>query len=331
MSKTEISLSLSRIVNSDYLYDDQTKSINFDDLFTSFVFHQFELAERMDIQLIWSYYSKALNECKQNKLTKADYYYKKGLETLNDSSLHDKAKLYLNVYIYPNLAFRTYKDNNNDEALGLLLLAIKNIEIIENEYPDIYAAKIQQIHNVIRILLKANKKKDYIDLNINIIEHILLENEPRDNNYNLNVFILNQTKIQYKEEMLMQIFSEFLLNQIIDASQLFDFDSFCNSLNKRIVFNNENKYLKNWLSLLGLINKDSLDVAFLLEDVIKKDNKFVFFKIYALNSLLKKSFLYLKSEDSLQNVKVLIDSFSNQIDDKILLEKIQNATKINVL
>lgn len=328
MSKTEISLKLSDIVNSEYLYDNQTQSINFDDLYTSFVFQQFDLIERMDIQLIWSHYSKALNECKANNLIKADYYYKKGLDALNDCNLNDKAKLYLNVYIYPNLAFREYKDNNYEKALELLLLGISNIEIIEKEYPDIYAAKIQQIHNVIRIFLKTDNKMDYIDLNINIIEHILLEINPLNNNYNLNTSILNKIKIQYKEEMLNQIFSEFLLNQIIDTSQLFDFKYFCNSLSIRIIYNNENKYLKNWLNLINLINNNSIDIVSTLENVIIKDYKFTLFKIYALNSLLKKQFLYLDSK-SLQNVKTLIDFFSNKIHDKILLEKIQKTFKLN--
>jgi hypothetical protein len=329
MVKDDISVSLSDIVNSEYINDNQSQSISFDDLFTSFVFDQFELADRMDIQLIWSYYAKALNECKQNRLTKADYYYKKGHDSLNNSNLNQRAKLYLNVYIYPNLAFRIYKDNNNEKALKFLLLAIENIEIIEEEYPDIYAAKIQQVHNVIRILLRENKNKDYIDLNIDIIEHILIGTESIKNQYNLKKSILNQTKSQYKEEMLMQIFSEFLLNQITTEGQ-FDFDSFCKSLNKRNNTNNEYKYIRDWLSLACLISENSQDIALLLKDVLKKDHNSVFFKIYILNALLNKSFLYLQTEDSMQNVKELWDFFTSQIQDKILLEKIQKATKIDI-
>jgi len=329
MVKDDISVSLSDIVNSEYINDNQSQSISFDDLFTSFVFDQFELADRMDIQLIWSYYAKALNECKQNRLTKADYYYKKGHDSLNNSNLNQRAKLYLNVYIYPNLAFRIYKDNDNEKALKFLLLAIENIEIIEEEYPDIYAAKIQQVHNLIRILLRENKNKDYIDLNIDIIEHILVGTEPIKNQYNLKKTILNQTKSQYKEEMLMQIFSEFLLNQITTEHQ-FDFDSFCKSLNQKNNINDENRYIKDWLALVCLINENSKDIALLLKDVLKKDYKSVFFKIYILQALLNKSFLYLQTTDSMQNVKDLCDFFTNQIQDKILIEKIQKATKINI-
>ncbi|MEA9415080.1 hypothetical protein [Flavobacterium sp. PL02] len=329
MRKDDISLSLSDIVNSDFVNDNQSGAISFDDLFTSFVFNQFELTERMDIQLIWSYYSKALNECKQNRLTKADYFYTKGLEALNNSDLNERAKLYLNVYIYPNLAFRVYKDKNYEKALELLLLAIQNIEIIEKEYPDIYAAKIQQIHNVIRLFLRANKSSDYIDLNIAIIEHILLEVEPIKNKYNLKNSILNQTKLQYKEEMLMQIFTEFLVTQMTIDTQSFDFDFFCKSLNEK-KHNTENKYLNDWLALVSLINDNSQDIALLLKDVLKKDYKYAFFKIYVLNALLNKSFLYLQSEDSIQNVKALTATFTNQIHDKNILEKIQKASKINI-
>ncbi|QOG02306.1 hypothetical protein [Flavobacterium sp. MDT1-60] len=327
MTTNDISLALSNILETDYYIDNQFSSINFDDLFTSFVFDQFELTERMDIQLIWSYYAKALNECKQNRLSKADFYYKKGLDTLNYSDLSERAKLYLNVYIYPNLAFRIYKDNDNKKALDFLLLAIENIEIIEKEYPDIYAAKIQQIHNIIRIFQKSNQTEQYNNLNVDIITHILLKTEPVKKSYNLRKVILDQTKIEYKEEMLVQIFSEFLLNQIITNSELFDFNAFCNSLNQ-VDANSEHKYIKDWLALVCLMDKNSLNIVPLLKTVVAKDYKFIFFKIYILQTLLNKSFLYLKTEESIQNVKLLLNSFIDLIQDKNLVEKIQKVNKI---
>lgn len=329
MSTNNISLALSDLVKSDFHYDGQQSTISFDDLFTSFVFDQFDVTERMDIQLIWSLYAKALTECKQNRLSKADFYYKKGFDTLHNSDLSERAKLYLNVYIYPNLAFRIYKDNDNEKALEFLLLAIDNIEIIEKEYPDIYAAKIQQIHNVIRTFQKAHKREQYNDLNAAIITHILLEKEPIKNVYNLNNSILVQTKVEYKEEMLVQIFSEFLLNQIVTNSEFFDFNAFCNSLNQ-VDTNNEHKYIRDWLALVCLIDKNSLDILPLFKTVLAKDYKFVFFKIYVLNALLSKSFLYLKTEESIQNVKQLLNSFMDLIQDKNLVEKIQKANKIEL-
>lgn len=333
MSKKDIALALSNIVNTDYcdyLQNNQTSDLNFDDLFTSFVFYQFEVNERMDIQLVWNYYSKALNECRQNKLSKANYYYQKGLETLSNSSLSEKAKLYLNVYIYPNLAFRKYKENNYQEALELLLTAIKNIEIIQNEYADIYSAKIQQIHNIIRVFFKTNNEKEYFDLNIHIIEHILLEVEPAENKYNLDVFVLKQTKIKYREEMLIQVFSEFVLNQIISRSESFDLENFCASLNRKVVFNDENIFIKNWINLVSLIGQKSIDISSYIIEVLKNDSKYIYFKIYILNLLLENDYWYSESDEYSQNIKTLMNVLYSQISDKKILEKIQRVHKIEV-
>ncbi len=333
MSKKDIALALSNIVNDDYcgyLYNEQINNLNFDDLFTSFVFYQFEVNERMDIQLVWNYYAKALNECKQNKLSKANYYYQKGEELLNNYNLNEKAKLYLNVYIYPNLAFRKYKENNNEEALELLLLGIKNIEIIQKEYADIYSAKIQQIHNLIRVFFKSNNEKEYFDLNTHIIEHILLEVEPIENKYNLDVLVLKQTKIKYREEMLIQIFSEFVFNQIVSKSESFDLGNFCDSLNEKIIFKDENIYIKKWINVVSLINRKSLAIHNYVGEVLKKDSTFIYFKIYILNLLLNNSYLYSESDEYFQNIKTLTNFLYDQIHDKKILEKIQRAHKIEV-
>ena len=92
-----------------------------------------------------------------------------------------------------------YPDNPNDSIFydnNKFSNGSVGIDILK-QFVSVLDYQNKKIH--LKKTSEYNKKKDYIDLNINIIEHILLENEPRDNNYNLNVFILNQTKIQYKD------------------------------------------------------------------------------------------------------------------------------------
>lgn len=278
--------------SADIIFNNEPEYVNFDQLFAEFVRQKYSSSEIMDMQMVWRSYTKALSECKKGELVKTAFYHKMGEEMLKSANLFQEQIQYLNVYIYPNLALYEHKKGKFDVANDYLLKAIKNIEIIEKEYPDAHASKIQQLHNVTRIDFRRGNYQQYIEDTKILINYLFFGIVDKENKFNLNPLILKKCSNNIIYIFIIQIFSEFIAKFLIGEIDLDMKKEIIEPLSKY----NKNNYIRDWVNVC-------LDQKVSLENygkVLTKNGGYLAFKLFTIY-------------DDVSNLKETLDDSSQKV------------------
>lgn len=94
-------------------------------------------------------------------------------EILRDIELNDQEEHVLNILSEPVIAYFHYKNGNFDDAISATHNSIITDDLFYGEYPFLYAHKIQQLHNLMRIQFRQNKFDSALALCNSVLKHLL--------------------------------------------------------------------------------------------------------------------------------------------------------------
>lgn len=229
----------------------------FDTIFQAAVARKFTKQEAFLLNAVLSYYGKALLEARRGFLNTAEFYYKKAEEHFEKgrTAYSPDLRAYMEVYIAPNKAYFEYKNKRYDKALEALLLAIDMQGKLEDEIPVIHMGKVQQLHNVGRMLFRQKKYEEAIRINKMILRYLMLEEAPEfhgrwDKKY------FEEGSQSLRSAMIHQVFEELVANQTrytfpYSKKEIF-YDVFFD-LKKYQPLNEEDKAYGHWINGMDAI------------------------------------------------------------------------------
>jgi len=230
-------------------------------------------------------YIKLLFELRKNNF---DYFLKnedKILKFFNTSPLNKHENRIFHIISLPVKAYYYFKTSKFKKAIDYTEEAIEYADHFVNDYSFLYGFKIQQIHNIIRILFKSSDIENACKLNDNVICHLINGNrftykisswQERLNIRNDNVMLV----------MVYQIFSETIKtitdisNSSEEANRLFEL-AFKNFITKK------NNAIKDFKPIYGFL---SIKKTIVLNDTYLNE-----WRVNFLNSkyhYFSKSFFY---------------------------------------
>lgn len=186
---------------------------DFDSLFIEAVYTKFNTGVIMDMQYAWELFRKGFEAAQKSNFGMATYYFDKGEESLSKSNFDETVLQYLKIYITPKRSYYHYKKQEYTISEELTWKALKETECIETEFPNMHMGKIQQLHNIARVLTKQNKHAEALDYETCILDYLLLHQLPEVPG------VWSLEKLQRCDQelvslMTFQVFSEKIVNLI---------------------------------------------------------------------------------------------------------------------
>lgn len=194
---------------------DSFSVVDFDTLYFQKVQSKLNINQTMDMNYVLNLYSKALNYSKELNFNLAEYYLIKADNIVKNLENIDNIIKYSQIYITPKKSYYYYKKQNYIQAHQLTWEAISQIEIIEDEFPDMHIGKIQQIQNISRILLREGKYEEAFNITNSILEYLLLNKIPKSLQGNWGIHLLSNCNKDFITMMTVQVFSESILNLLV--------------------------------------------------------------------------------------------------------------------
>jgi len=287
-----------------------------DALFKKSVSAQFTEEERKVKETVISMYNKAQLKCKRNKVEsgliwfrRADCYYQK-------YNFNAKQKMYINMYIYPNIAYKFYKLEDYENAFKYIYKSIACLSEIEKEFKFINFTKIHQAHNLIRLFYTQKRYDAYFEWNHYILNFLVYNEVPKsDNKVGLSIDLIPLVAGELVATEFNQIFLEKIVNLNITHEIPYEavsfFDPFIKKKNK--IDREKFKIFHYFIECLSTINHQVNDGKECIADKL-------------LNAIDDSDYLYVKILLYVHEIRK-----QNQLKNKkdiILIEHIQKKIQI---
>lgn len=293
--------SLSRISSAPLTAD---RKYDFDSLFIEAVYKKFTTGIIMDMQYIWELYRKGFDAAQKSNFDIANYYFKKGEEMMSKSNLNEEVLKYLNIYITPKLSYYYYKKADFKTAEELTWKALYETEYIETEFPNMHMGKIQQLHNIVRVLVKQNRYSEAHQYECDILNYLMFNQVPQLSG-EWNISKIDQCDQDLVSLMIFQVLSEKVVNTIaipgIDQKQALSYFALLHDFKSRNGSDHHyNLFTQAIKSYIGF-NADAF-ITYTEEFFVTANIKFNAFKHYLIFlyvSLLDPNMLDLETEEKL--------------------------------
>lgn len=191
----------------------RTRKTDFDSLFLEAVYQKFDKNTIMSMQYCLSQFNKGFEEAKKLNFEMADYYFGRGQEAIDKNNFSEDIIKYLTIYITPKLSYYHYKKGNHAEAEQLTWKALFETQKIEQEFPNMHMGKIQQLHNVVRVLTRQKEYQQAHGIETGILSYLLFNHIP-DIPGDWTDELVSKCDRQLLSLMTLQVFSEKIVNLI---------------------------------------------------------------------------------------------------------------------
>lgn len=133
-------------------------------------FYDYEKIEKMD-----ELYSEAFRHSKNSQLERAFEIYKEAELLYNTTIKHTSIENYVNIIRLPIIAYLEFKIKNFNGAIKMLEHSIKIASELEKKegFHLLHLYKIQQIHNIARVLFSEKQYPEWISLMNDILKYLL--------------------------------------------------------------------------------------------------------------------------------------------------------------
>jgi len=118
-------------------------------------------------------YSNVLVSLRKNGLSEYKVNIGKINNILAELNLTLREKKVASLFALPVTAYYEYKLGNYDTAIKYTNESIENDDFFLNDHPFLYGHKVQQLHNTMRILFKANKIEEALHLGNVTLNHLI--------------------------------------------------------------------------------------------------------------------------------------------------------------
>lgn len=125
------------------------------------------------IQKVNKYYSDALVSLRNNMLNDYENSFEQINSILSGLSLTPKEEKVASLFALPVTAYYEYKLGNYEAAINYTNESIKNDDFFLKDHPFLYGHKIQQMHNTMRVLFKANKIDEALRIGNMTLSHLI--------------------------------------------------------------------------------------------------------------------------------------------------------------
>jgi tetratricopeptide (TPR) repeat protein len=266
--------------------DDKFRPIDFDELFTQSIHSKFNINTNMGIEYLWSLYSKGFEAVKALNFTLAEYYFNKADKLVEKESLEPDVKKYLNIYTTPKKAYYWYKKKDFAEAFNLTWDALLQVEAIEEEFPNMHMGKIQQLHNIARMLFRQNKFDEALQVTHEILKYLMLGQQPQVEKGRWSKLYKERCDPTLVSLMTMQVFSEDVLNMLLiaDIDKRQAFVTYFEALKDFVPFFTQDSAYVNWINAISAYYRFNYEEFFQYSALLFKGvkNKFITLKTFIL-------------------------------------------------
>ncbi|SFN24683.1 radical SAM additional 4Fe4S-binding SPASM domain-containing protein [Chryseobacterium oleae] len=149
-------------------------------------------------------YIECLMHLKQNNFSKSDETLAAINKIQDQLSMNDTEEKVLLISGLPVLAYKEYKLGNYERAIELTNQCIINDDLFIDEHAFLYGHKVQQLHNVIRVMLRQGKTHEALNLGNQILNHLMFG---KDIQY-IGYWIENY-QIENDEEVMVMVYQIF--------------------------------------------------------------------------------------------------------------------------
>jgi hypothetical protein len=203
--------------------------------------------------------SKCLNDARNNEVKKAIRLFHGVMNSIDFSNFNLIEKTMFNINSFPVRAYLEYKSNDFVTAIDTTNLIMFEIIDLEKENDFLLYFRIQQLHNISRVLVKEKKYEETVDIIILLFDFLVLN---KSINYEKHFFKFNKTNnLELHNLFILQVFNEtisYFDRNILDYNLYFE-KCFKNILEIQTVLDNEQKIVYLWASMKNkLLNNQEI-------------------------------------------------------------------------
>lgn len=203
--------------------------------------------------------TKCLYEARNNQVKKAIRLFQGVMNNIDLSTFNVIEKTMFNLNSYPVRAYLEYKSNDFKTAIDTTNQIMFDILDLEKENDFLLYYRVQQLHNISRVLVKEKKYEETIKIITLLFDFLVLNKSIQ---YEKHIFDFNKTNnLELHNLFILQVFNEtisYFERNILDYNLYFE-KCFKNILENQSFLDNEQKVVYLWAGIKGkLLNNQEI-------------------------------------------------------------------------